>query len=133
MARKIFRGLLSVPLMALLLIPAGERAATADAIDQLLNTPNNSAASLVPACKGFPIATQNKALLLIKSDVCSDLAQVLNGTQSGSQIGSDFQAIYVDLQSNFSLTPICAGSLMAVFAQRLITGRVSAGLCPAGS
>jgi hypothetical protein len=107
--------------------------ASADQVDDALATPNNLAVSLIPACKGIPIATQKEALRLVKSEVCTDFAQLLSGTQTSDQIGTDIQAVYTDMQTDFSLTPLCAASLMGVFAQELITGKISAGFCPSGS
>jgi hypothetical protein len=107
--------------------------ASADEVDDALATPNNPAVSLFPACGGTPIASQRKALKSIKSEVCTDLAQLLSGAQTSDQIGTDIQAVYTDIQTDFSLTPLCAASLMGVFVQRLVTGKVSAGSCPAGS
>ena len=107
--------------------------AAADGVDDVLATPNNGAVSLLPACQGIPIATQREALKLVKSEVCTNLAQLLSGIQTGNQIGTDIQALYTDLQTDLSLTPLCAASLMGVFAQKLITGKISAGSCPAGS
>jgi hypothetical protein len=108
------------------------KTAAADGVEDALATPNN-AVSLLPACQGIPIATQREALKLVKSEVCTNLAQLLSGIQTGNQIGTDIQALYTDLQTNLSLTPLCAASLMGVFAQKVITGKISAGSCPAGS
>jgi hypothetical protein len=106
---------------------------SADGVDDALAIPNYPAVSLLPACRGIPISTQKEALNLIKSEVCTNLEQLLSGIQTGNQIGTDIQALYTDLQTDLSLTPLCAASLMGVFAQKLITGKISAGSCPAGS
>ena len=47
--------------------------------------------------------------------------------------GPHILAVYIDTQTDVSLTPLCAASLMGVFAQRPITGKIRAGFCPAGS
>jgi hypothetical protein len=119
--------------VSVIAIPFGVRTVAADAVEDVLATPNNAAVSLLPACQGIPIATQREALKLVKSEVCTNLVQLLTGIQTGNQIGTDIQALYTDLQTNLSLTPLCAASLMGVFAQRLITGKISAGSCPAGA
>lgn len=106
--------------------------ASADEVDEALATPYNSTVTLIPACQGIPIATQKEGLQLVKSEVCTDLVQLLGGTQTSDQIGNDIQAVYTDLQTDLLLTPLCAASLMGVFAQRLITGKISAGFCPSG-
>jgi hypothetical protein len=122
---------LVLALVFVVIVSVGARA-SADEVDETLATPNNLAVSLIPACKGIPIATQKEALKLVKSEVCTDLVQLLSGTQTSDQIGNDIQAVYNDLQTDLSLTPLCAASLMGVFAQRLITGKISAGFCPSG-
>jgi hypothetical protein len=103
------------------------RTAAADGLEDVLATPNNGAVSSLPACQGIPIATQREALKLVKSEVCTNLAQLLNGIQTGNQIGTDVQTLYTDLQTDLSLTPLCAASHIGVFAQKLITGKISAG------
>jgi hypothetical protein len=87
----------------------------------------------IVACKGISIAAQTGAFELLKSEVCSNFAQIISGTQTTSQIGTDIQNAYADMQKNFSLTPFCAASLMGVFAQRIVNGKISAGSCPAAS
>jgi hypothetical protein len=106
---------------------------SADGVDDALAAPNNAAVSLLPACKGIPIARQREALKLIKSEVCTALTQLLSGTQTGNDIGTDIRDVYADLHTDLELTPICSASLMGVFVQRLITGKISAGSCPAGN
>jgi hypothetical protein len=69
----------------------------------------------------------------IKSNVCTNAQQLLAGTQISKQIGTDIQAVYVDIQTDFSLTPLCAASLMVDFVQKVITGTIGAGSCPAAS
>ena len=85
-----------------------------------------AAAASGTACSGIPIAQQQSALTLIKSDVCMDLEQFLIGTQTKNQFGPDLQAIYIDVQLQFSLPHWCAASLILVFAQNVITGKISA-------
>jgi len=87
--------------------------------------------SSFPACKGLPIPAQMKAFQLIKSEVCTNLTQLLTVVQTGNQIGTDITTLFNDLQVELSLTPLCAGSLMGVFVQSLISGEVSAASCPA--
>jgi hypothetical protein len=106
--------------------------ASADEIDDALATPNDPAVSLVPACNGIPKDAQIEALQLIKSNVCAAFTEVLN-TQSGDLIGFQIQDTYLQLQVRLSMTPLCAASLMAVFAQKVISGSFSAGSCPAGN
>ena len=119
--------------LTFVVVIAAVKQAYADGVDDALTTPNNPAVSLLPACSGIPISTQKEALKLVKSEVCTNLAQLLSGSQTGAQIGTDLQTLYTDLQTDLLLTPLCAASLMGVFAQRLITGKISAGSCPAGS
>jgi hypothetical protein len=81
------------------------------------------------ACIGVSSTTFVSASNLIKSEVCSNLSQLLSGAETTSQIGTDIQTLYTDLQTDFSLTPLCAASLMGVFVQSVITGQISAGSC----
>jgi hypothetical protein len=122
---------LTLALVFIVTASVGARA-SADEVDEALTTPTNPVVTLIPACKGIPIATQKEGLKLVKSAVCTDLVQLLSGTQTSDQIGNDIQAVYTDLQTDLSLTPLCAASLMGVLAQRLITGKISAGFCPSG-
>jgi hypothetical protein len=112
-------------------IAAAMPAAATDSVDGA--APDDSVISPLPACKGTPIAAQRQAFKLIKSDVCTDAMELLTGIQTGKQIGSDIQAVYSDLESNFSLKPLCAASQMADFVQRVVSGKLSVGFCPAGS
>lgn len=105
--------------------------ASADQIDDALATSFDPTVTLVPACNGIPKATQIQGLQLIKSVVCSKVVGLFDGTQTGSSIGYSIQYLYLQLQQ--SLTPLCSGSLMVVFAQKVVDGSLSAGSCPAGN
>ena len=83
------------------------------------------------ACGAAQTATLKSAFALIQSEVCSDLDLIVTGVQSGNNIGPDIVTLYNDLQTQLSLTPLCAASLMGVFAQEVINHEVSAASCPA--
>ena len=105
--------------------------ASADQIDDALATPFDPTLTLIAACNGVPKATQIQGLQLIKSQVCSNFEGLLDGTLSGSSIGYAIQVLFLQLQE-LPLPSLCAGSLMAVFAQKVIDGSLSAGSCPPG-
>jgi hypothetical protein len=83
------------------------------------------------ACGGVQTATLKSAFRLIQSEVCNELNLIVTGVHSGNNIGPDIVTLYNDLQTQLSLTPLCAASLMAVFAQEVINHEVSAAACPA--
>jgi hypothetical protein len=102
----------------------------ADPVDAA--APSGPTVGALPACKGTPVETQKEAVKLIKTDVCTDALELLTGVQTGKQIGQDIQGVYDDIESDLSVKPICAASLMADFVQQLITGKLSVGFCPSG-
>ena len=129
-AIKSWRGLLPISVLMFVGIAVAMPTIAADSVAEAV--PNDAAINLLPACEGTPIATQREAVKLIKSDVCTDALELITGVQTGKQIGPDIQAVYGDIESDLSVKPMCAASLMADFVQSLITGRLSVGFCPAG-
>jgi hypothetical protein len=119
-------------LMSIAIISTTGRTAADGSLTISMATFKDGTVNIV-ACKGISIAAQTGAFELLKSEVCTNFAQIITGTQTTSQIGTDIQNAYDDMQKNFSLTPFCAASLMGVFAQRVVNGKISAGSCPAGS
>ncbi|MBV8894032.1 MAG: hypothetical protein JO138_23680 [Acidobacteriaceae bacterium] len=83
------------------------------------------------ACAALSTQTQQAAFKLIKSEACNELNLIVIGVNSGNDIGPAIVTLFTDLQTQFSLTPLCAASLIGVFAQRLVTAQVSAASCPA--
>ena len=105
-------------------------AAMADQLDAIVAARHSPIQGL-PACDGIADGSLRNGLLLVKSEVCTDFAQLMSGSQSGNNIGNDLGALLSDLQADFKVPPFCAASLMLVFAQQIVNGRISVGSCPA--
>jgi hypothetical protein len=105
------------------------KAVVADQFDGIIAA-RNSAIQGLPACDGYADGVLRNGLLLVKSEVCTDFAQLMSGSQSGNNIGTDLGALLTDLQTDFKVPPFCAASLMLVFAQQIVNGKISVGSCP---
>jgi hypothetical protein len=103
--------------------------AMADQFDAIIAA-RNSAIQGLPACDGVSSGLLRNGLTLVKSEVCTDFAQLMSGSQSGNNIGNDLGALLTDLQTDFNLPSFCAASLMLVFAQQIVNGKISVGSCP---
>jgi hypothetical protein len=112
--------------VALTLQPESAHADQFDAIIAARDSPLQG----LPACSGVSDGLVRNGLRLVKSEVCTDFAQIMSGAQSGQNIGSDLQSLLVDLQADFGLPAFCAASLMLVFAQQVVNAKISLGSCP---
>jgi hypothetical protein len=90
-------------------------------------------AASIPACKGVSNSTINSATASAQSQVCSHIVAIAAGTEleSKKQLSADAKAIFLSLETEFNLPPFCAGAIVAIQAQGLANGKVSAGSCPA--
>jgi hypothetical protein len=101
----------------------------ADQFDAIIAR-RNSAVQGLPACNGVSNGLLHNGLTLVKTEVCTDFAQLMSGSQNGNNIGPDLGSLLTDLQSDFNLPTFCAASLMLVFAQQIVNGQISVGSCP---
>lgn len=87
----------------------------------------------IAACKGVPSATVTQAQQSAQTQGCAHAAQFVLGTEKANKknITADAKAIFLSLESQFNLPPFCAASIVAVIAQQLTDGKLSAGSCPA--
>ncbi|MBV8809524.1 MAG: hypothetical protein JO033_12695 [Acidobacteriaceae bacterium] len=120
------RKLSTVASLILFAISAVALPATIRANPEIRSNTNNP----FSACGTFSLQTQQQAFKLIKSEACNELNLIVTGVHSGNDIGPDIVTLFTDLQTQLSLTPLCAASLIGVFAQRLVTAQVSAASCP---
>lgn len=103
--------------------------AMADQFDAIIAARDSPIQGL-PACSGISNGLLRNGLTLVKSEVCTDFAQLMSGSKSGNNIGNDLGALLIDLQTDFDLPSFCAASLMLVFAQQIVNGKISVGSCP---
>jgi hypothetical protein len=87
----------------------------------------------IATCKGVANSKVSAATASAEAQVCTHVAAIAAGTEleSKKQISADARAIFASLESQFDLPPMCAGAIVAVTAQGLSNGSVSAGSCPA--
>jgi len=90
-------------------------------------------AGQIATCKGVPNSKVSAATASAEAQVCAHVAAIAAGTEleSKKQLSADAKAIFKNLETQFNLPPLCAGAIVAVTAQGLSNGSVSAGLCPA--
>jgi hypothetical protein len=84
----------------------------------------------LPACKNVSAATISSAEKSAQSQFCSDAAPFVTGAHSSHQvISTEAKTIFTNLVSQFGLPPFCAASIIAVEAQSVADGKLSAGSC----
>lgn len=105
--------------------------ASANEFDVIVASRNNVNNGL-PACSTMSNASIMNGLNLVKSEACTDFAQLMSGSQSSNNIGNDLGAAFLDLQG-LGLPAFCAASLMLVVAQAVIDGKLGVGSCPIGN
>ena len=87
----------------------------------------------IAACKGVSPSIVTQAEQSAQTQACARAAQYVIGTEKATKqnVTADAKAIFLSLESQFSLPPFCAASIVAVLAQELSNGKLSAGSCPA--
>ncbi len=87
-------------------------------------------ASGLPACQGVSKSTISKAELAARAQICADIAGAREGGKTNQRIfRAEAHAIIATLESTYGLDPWCAGSILAIVAQGVLDGKVSAGSC----
>lgn len=86
----------------------------------------------ITSCPGVSKTTLTKAQQSAQSQFCADVAACATGTPcSKKSLTKDGKTIFLNLVSQFNLPPFCAGAILAVMAQQVVDGKLSAGSCPA--
>jgi hypothetical protein len=128
--RRNLRILTVVTFLCSTVLILGPAIANANEFDVIVASRNNVNNGL-PACSTMSNAAIMNGLNLIKSEACTDFAQLMSGAQNGNNIGNDLGAAFLDLQG-LGLPAFCAASLLLVVAQAVIDGKIGVGSCPVG-
>jgi hypothetical protein len=97
----------------------------------MLSLSRGSGWTAFTACKNVQAATIINAEKSAQSQFCSDAAPFVTGAHSSHQvISAEAKTIFTNLVNQFGLSPFCAASIIAVEAQSVADGKLSAGSCP---